>query len=220
MRRIYVEYDYDGLYSRFWQELGEIIKKQDFLARPEKCDLICFTGGADVSPELYGHRNLGSHNNRDRDEREIEIFRLGQEYEIPMTGICRGSQFLNVMAGGTMVQHLRDSHGGGVHVCDCLDGSSLKVTSSHHQMSVLGEGGVLLGWAERRLSPQALVYDGDLPKNVLDPADPNQVRVTEAFSYPEKRIFGIQHHPEWQKPTDEAWGWTLRQTRKICWGEE
>lgn len=220
MRRIHICNDYDGLYGKFWSSLGQLIQREEFLRDPGNCDLVCFTGGEDVSPELYKHRNLASHNNHRRDELEVKLFTIAQEFSLPMTGICRGSQFLNVMCGGTMVQHLQRDHGGANHVCETLEGQKFPVTSSHHQMSVLGEGGIFLAWAEKRLSPRDLIYDGDIPKSVLDPNDPELVRVTEAFSYPERRVFACQHHPEWQNPKEKAWDWTLNQIKKVCWGEQ
>jgi gamma-glutamyl-gamma-aminobutyrate hydrolase PuuD len=234
---IYVENDYDRLYGKFWAQLGKdvVIDRELFLARPQDFDLVCFTGGADVSPELYGHRDLGSSFNPPRDDIEKTVFELASDHEIPMTGICRGSQFLNVMCGGTMVQHLRKSHGGSPHMCDAKRGGpdpktseglvSFEVTSSHHQMSVLGDGGIFLGNSKNSIPTETCGYDGDLRD-----LDENHVRwdsdghyylyVTEAFAYPEKKVFAVQHHPEWQDVNCDAAQWTLQMIREICFGEE
>ncbi len=226
-RLIYVECDYDGLYGKFWGQLGEVRPGRElFLNHPEEYALVCFTGGSDVSPELYGHQNLGSHNDEARDAREMEIFQTAHKAGIPMTGICRGSQFLNVMMGGTMVQNLKESHGGGAHQCVApgLDGDfSFEVTSSHHQMSVLGKDGVLLAVAQDTIETSDLVYDGD-PRELLIAAGNlippgNYVSVTEAFAYPAAKIFAVQHHPEWQDVNSPAAQWTLNRIREICFGE-
>lgn len=237
-RLIYVECDYDGLYGKFWGQLGEVRSGRElFLNHPEEYALVCFTGGSDVSPELYGHQNLGSHNDEARDAREMEIFQTAHKAGIPMTGICRGSQFLNVMMGGTMVQHLKESHGGGSHTAlvrmEGRKGSyglRFEVTSSHHQMSVLGAGGTLLSWAEQTLMPQDMVYDGGV--EALDPALESAgnlqtgipmkhtvSKITEAFAYPAANIFAVQHHPEWQNVDCPAARWTLEMIRQICFGE-
>ena len=154
--------DYDGQYGPFWAHLGgEVITDPAVLfANPGSIKLVCFTGGEDVSPDLYGHQDLGSHNSKERDEQEVLIFEQAKKHKIPMTGICRGSQFLNVMCGGTMVQHLKQSHGGGEHRCETIDGKTFQVTSSHHQMSVPGEGGEVLAWSHIRINPGNCVYDG------------------------------------------------------------
>jgi len=222
-RLIYVEYDYDGLYGKYWSELGQVRKdRAHFLAAPEEYALVCFTGGSDVSPELYGHKNLGSFNEPARDARELEVFEAAQAAGLPMTGICRGSQFLNVMCGGTMVQNM-SGHGGGNHTQMSFNGEEMEVTSSHHQMNVLGKGGLLLGWA-KEVASDSLTYDGDLVNiarhagNTL-PEHGDECLVTEAFAYPEKNIFAVQHHPEWQDIDCRAAQWTLEQTRAFCFGE-
>ena len=214
--QILVVNDYDSQYSRFWGELGDVtLSRREFMLEPEEFGLICFTGGEDVSPELYGHKNLQSYNSIERDKREIMVFEMALKHEIPMTGICRGSQFLNVMCGGTMVQHLAKHHGGSRHGCETHDGKSFEVTSSHHQMIVPGPNGEILAWAKERLDPEDLVYDG-LPLNLVRNIDlQGRVLVTEAIYYPKAKIFGVQHHPEWQEVTCEASQWTLGKIREL-----
>jgi gamma-glutamyl-gamma-aminobutyrate hydrolase PuuD len=223
---ILVVNDYDGLYGRFWSHLaGTITTDIEILFKePERIRLVCFTGGEDVSPGIYGHQNLQSHCSRRRDEEEVLIFQQAQKHKIPMTGICRGSQFLNVMCGGTMVQHLKRNHGGGLHECQTIDGKTFKVTSSHHQMSVPGEGGEVLAWADQRVGVEDCVYDGELPDSILEKdaetikedGEP-LVRVTEALYYPEYKVFAVQHHPEWQKIQEDAPQWTLNKISELCW---
>lgn len=218
---IYVEDDYDSLYGKFWGNLGSICRnRKDFLAAPEKFDLVCFTGGEDVSPSLYGHENLASGSNMGRDMREKEIFDIALAAGIPMTGICRGTQFLNVMCGGTMVQHLRRQHGGGHHRCETVDGKLFEVTSSHHQMIVPSLDADVIAWAEKRLSLGDLVYGGATFEldHLLD-AD-GAVRVTEAIFYPTHKVFGVQHHPEWQDIGMEAPQWTLQMIWEFCFNEK
>lgn len=57
----------------------------------EQADLVCFTGGADVSPEMYGHKkHPTTYNDPLRDLIESQIFRDCRKRDIPMVGICRG----------------------------------------------------------------------------------------------------------------------------------
>ncbi len=226
-KKILIVDDYDGLYGRFWGQLGEVSHDiTQFMIEPGQFDLICFTGGEDVSPDLYGHKNLGSGNNYARDKKEVVVFEMAQKHEIPMTGICRGSQFLNVMCGGTMVQHLAKSHGGNRHMCNTTDGQQLfEVTSSHHQMSVLGKDGIFLGSSQKDVDVSDCVYDGDLRELdeghvCWDNGGRQELYVTEAFAYPSQRVFAVQHHPEWQDVNEEAPQWTLRKIREICFGED
>lgn len=219
---IYVENDYDGAYGKFWSNLGEVCRdRNEFLRHPHDFDLACFTGGADVSPNLYGHKNLGSHNDPARDEREIAVFRAAVEARVALTGICRGAQFLNSMAGGTMIQHIRRGHSGGTHLCETFDEQLFEVTSSHHQMIVPGPGGKVVAWAEHPLKREDVVYDGEIlpgDNSVMDALE--VIWVTEAIHYPDYPIFAVQHHPEWQNVDAEAAQWTLRMIRRFCFGEQ
>ena len=221
VKRICVVDDYDGMYGRFWGNLGSVVRKsQEFLKDPTSFDLVCFTGGEDVSPELYGHENLASGNSIRRDEIERLYFQAALDNEIPMTGICRGAQFLNVMAGGTMVQHLKANHGGGRHLCVTKDGQTFHVTSSHHQMIVpKPEVGQVLAWANVALRVEDMVYAGDKADLNLLLNESGRVRVTEAIHYPDFKIFGVQHHPEWQDIREEGPQWTLQKIRELCFGE-
>lgn len=111
-------------------------------------DLICFTGGADVSPSLYEHpRHQFTYSDWQRDEREMAIFEAAIAKGTPMVGICRGGQFLNVMHGGKMYQ---DVTGHTMHH-DLFVGKDnehleavFKVTSTHHQMMMPHESGEIL----------------------------------------------------------------------------
>lgn len=75
-------------------------------------DGLVITGGAfDVSPELYGqsekHDTVITKDNRTKFE--FAITRGAIERNIPILGICGGEQLLNVVLGGTLIQHIPDS---------------------------------------------------------------------------------------------------------------
>ena len=79
-------------------------------------DGLCLSGGPDVHPSAYGrdpHPALGP-TWRDLDEAELAITREGDSRELPILGICRGAQVLNVARGGTLFQDLPDEVGGDV----------------------------------------------------------------------------------------------------------
>lgn len=98
---------------------------------PLEADFLCFTGGADVSPHLYGEVNRGkSFCDERRDIREVSIYKafVGDR---GMLGICRGGQFLNVMAGGKLRQHIEGHHGYNL-VTHIKDGKVV-IHEDHHQ---------------------------------------------------------------------------------------
>lgn len=129
---------YDDLIDRMF-------KKRDFetVDDPKDADIICFTGGADVSPHLYGEDIIpGTYCDPDRDEQEEELYDMFKANKF-MVGICRGGQFLNVMNGGRMYQDV-DNHTRN-HFVYAPDGNKLcEVTSTHHQMMIPHHSGKVM----------------------------------------------------------------------------
>ncbi|MEW5983583.1 MAG: gamma-glutamyl-gamma-aminobutyrate hydrolase family protein [Acidobacteriota bacterium] len=72
------------------------------------CAGVIFTGGDDVSPERYGEEPHPSIKCVDptRDAFEIELARLAMQADVPILGICRGLQVLNVAGGGSLIQDI------------------------------------------------------------------------------------------------------------------
>jgi len=77
----------------------------------EGCDGILLTGGADVDPSRYGdiERHETVQPDGQRDAYEFLIARYALDHDVPLLTICRGTQLLNVVAGGTLVQDIPTS---------------------------------------------------------------------------------------------------------------
>lgn len=155
-------------------------------------DGVLFLGGGDADPSLYGvHgpvRNLYGVD-RGSDEHALAVVRAVLDRDVPLLGICRGAQLLNLACGGTLIPDIEDwaLHRGGAgqplflheHVT-VADGSrlhaalgvdELTVRSGHHQaVDVLGTGLRASAWAD----------DG----------------VVEAIEHVSRRAVGVQWHPE------------------------
>lgn len=71
-------------------------------------DALVFTGGSDLDPELYGEEAHAETRGivRMRDDAELALLRAALERDMPVLGICRGIQVLNVGMGGDLEQHL------------------------------------------------------------------------------------------------------------------
>ncbi|MFI5387936.1 MAG: gamma-glutamyl-gamma-aminobutyrate hydrolase family protein [Fimbriimonadales bacterium] len=67
-------------------------------------------GGWDVDPSFYGEQRDDKVGETDTelDETELQLFRQARDRSIPVLGICRGQQVINVAMGGSLVQHLED----------------------------------------------------------------------------------------------------------------
>jgi putative glutamine amidotransferase len=77
----------------------------------ERLDGVCLSGGPDLDPMAYGaaerHAELGP-TEPDLDAFELALARAALERGMPVLGVCRGAQALNVALGGTLHQHLPD----------------------------------------------------------------------------------------------------------------
>ena len=166
------------------------------------CSGFLFTGGQDVSPEVYReppHDLTEPCPLRDAMERRILEYALAEDK--PVLGICRGIQFINAALGGTLYQDLPSQHPSDtvhrqpppyerpVHnvavradtpLHRCLGVSALPVNSLHHQaVKDLAPG----------LEPMAAAPDG----------------VIEALYRPDSRfLWAVQWHPEFSFRAEEA----------------
>lgn len=155
----------------------------------EKCDLIMFTGGEDITPAFYKeepHKNTFFNPARDAEEARIwyEAKRLG----IPCVGICRGGQFLNVMNGGRMVQHITGHTS--PHEMVTYSGKRLKVSSTHHQLMDPAEGAQLIAYAESR----STCYEGLTDYQPC--TDNDTILEPEVVLYETNKDLCVQYHPE------------------------
>jgi len=75
-----------------------------------QCDGFILTGGIDVHPSFYNGKknydNVPSSFQQDRDHFEEKIYHYSQSNKIPLMGICRGMQLINVLQGGKLIQDL------------------------------------------------------------------------------------------------------------------
>ena len=180
------------------EEKNLVFDIEEFMRRPEEFKLILFTGGEDVSPSLYGHtspKHLCGYNSL-RDAMEMPIFETAVSYGIPMTGICRGSQFLNVLCGGGLLHHITN-HGYNHTIATTTTNELLDVTSTHHQMSIPGPKGHIVAWSAEKRST---VYIGDKDEEVQY----NGPEV-EGIYYPEFKVFAVQYHPEYMNKKSKGY---------------
>lgn len=135
-----------------------------------RLDSLVISGGPDVEPGRYG-QEPGPQTTvvrPGRDEAELALFRAARQTGIPVLGICRGMQLMNVALGGTLIQHLpgvvgHDGHSPtpgamGRHTVtvgqsSCLAdivGTGPAVVSTHHHQGIdrLGTGLVATAWTD------------------------------------------------------------------------
>ena len=157
-------------------------------------DGLILAGGSDIDPASYGarpHEQTGI-TWPERDRFELGLAHRAIERDLPLLGICRGMQLLNVACGGTLLQHLPDATGDERHravqgafsehpvrlepgslAARSVGAENTQVQSHHHQaLSELGAGLVVSGWS--------------LPDEL-----------GEAIELPQRRhVLGVLWHPE------------------------
>jgi putative glutamine amidotransferase len=159
-------------------------------------DGLVLAGGADIDPASYDQpaHSQTSGAVPERDAFEIALVRAAIERDMPVLGICRGMQLINVACGGTLLQHLPERFGHHEHrrVVGSFDGADHDVqlregtlamrvvgearhaTKSHHHQGV------------DRLGAELLVSG----TSVMD-------GLPEAIELPDRRfVLGVQWHPE------------------------
>src|SRR4051812_5048152 len=143
-------------------------------------DGLILAGGADIDPGSYGAEAHPETKGvvPERDAFELALTRRALERDLPLLGICRGMQVMNIARGGTLEQHLSDSHGHSDHrrVLGTFDdadhdvrltegslaqraaGETVHGTKSHHHQGVgaIGEGFEVPGWAVMDEPPEAM----------------------------------------------------------------
>ncbi|HEU4897978.1 MAG TPA: gamma-glutamyl-gamma-aminobutyrate hydrolase family protein [Actinomycetota bacterium] len=170
-------------------------------------DGLLLAGGGDIEPGRYGADDHWAQYgiDPDRDRLELGLARAAVRLELPVLGICRGVQLLNVAFGGTLVQHLEDGDAKVVHRDDAMQamhglrvkpGSRLAEAlgqaeaeglSHHHQaLDRLGEGFRPVAWAPDGLVEGIERDDGWTVGVLWHPestaaTDPVQQRLLETF---------------------------------------
>lgn len=147
-------------------------------------DGLLLAGGADIDPASYGAEPHPQTTGTvpERDHFEIALARRALARDLPLLGVCRGMQLLNVATGGTLDQHIPDTQGHEDHrrAVGSFDGSDHDVrlaagslaaraageerhaTKSHHHQGIdaLGEGLEVTGWSELDDLPEAVEAPG------------------------------------------------------------
>lgn len=175
------------------------------------CDALVLTGGEDVSPELYGDWSDETvHINPERDGTEFRLIENAMNRRVPILGICRGLQVLNVFLGGTLVIDLEKYYGrihraisnkeDRVHGVRLVDESHLKefigqetgeVSSAHHQAADRIGSGLKVAARAEDGTVEAIEGNDDLPSRIVSVQwHPERMHFDSPFSRGVLDLFG------------------------------
>lgn len=177
------------------------------------CDGIIFTGGEDVVPSYYGKTADSGRceTNPARDSLEFSLIKEAMRLNMPVFGVCRGQQILNVALGGSLIVDIPADHPGNViHRCDdylkCFHliqaekGSQLQsfanadtgmITTNHHQaIENLAPGLRISAWSQDSI-PEAIEWDDPAGKPFFMAVQwhPERMDTISPFSMPLMRAF-------------------------------
>ena len=159
-----------------------------------RIDGLVLSGGADVDPARYGQQaHPRTRNTRpERDAFEVGLLAAAKAERLPVFAVCRGLQLLNVVYGGTLVQHLPDELGHDEHLptpgmfgtqivntladsaVRAIVGTEIEVRCHHHQaVAEIGAGLRATAWSAN---------------GVIEAVEP----IDDTGPY----LLGVQWHPE------------------------
>ena len=166
-----------------------------------RVDAVIFSGGEDIHPRFYGQAVLPACGDVDerRDRMELRLFEMAVQKNLPILGICRGIQLINVAMGGTLIQDVPSAcqvehqqkaprlslwhHVNlvpGTPLSQLYGGAGKLYTNSFHHQAVLDlAAGLTVNATAAEGFPEAFTADGSLP------------------------ILGVQWHPEVSFTVDE-----------------
>lgn len=139
------------------------------------CDGLILPGGGDINPSLFGEQNTASRNiDTELDILQLQALEYALSHSLPILGICKGMQIINVAFGGTITQHLPTAelhryregdqyHSTIISETSCLYplyGSHLMVNSAHHQgINKIGAVLTPIQWCEADNCVEALIHE-------------------------------------------------------------
>lgn len=166
-------------------------------------DAICFMGGTDVDPAIYGEERGPTTQKPDkkRDAFELSVFNRFKDTDVYLFGICRGAQLLNVLNGGEMIQE-----------CGYRGGNTDMIVSDFLEVAmglepIFKKDGIV----PHKIPHNVCHHQGMLtgPDADCDSVfgfthDDGNGCLDYVIHYPKTRSYGVQGHPEWgHKETED-----------------
>jgi putative glutamine amidotransferase len=171
-------------------------------------DGLLLSGGPDVDPARYGDTYVHSETygiDPDRDQFEIDLFGGAIRRDIPVFGICRGIQLMNVALGGTLIQDVATEHPGAANVGHRQHERGLEVwTVGHELFAVDSAPSPIFGTNELGVNSFHHQAIRDLAPDLIPVAKSPDGLVEAVVSRANPEVFGVQWHPELMFERDDT----------------
>lgn len=180
--------------------LGENLDIEDLLPR---LDGLFITGSAsNVLPEHYGGTpsDPGTLHDPDRDATIMPLIRAAVARGVPVLGICRGLQELNVALGGSLHQNVHQVPGLADHRPRDEDPTDVQYGPSH-RVRVLPGGRLAALWGEGEIAVNSLHGQGIdtlAPGLIVETVAPDGLIEAVSLAAPGSFVVAVQWHPEWR----------------------
>ena len=185
----------------------------------EALDGIVFSGGGDVNPLYFGQQPIRDLHAvaTERDEMELLLVRRAADRQIPMLGICRGIQVMNVAFGGTVLQDIY-AQGDDVWIKHAQDAPRF---ASSHTVRLEPQSLIASIYGKQELAVNSFHHQavGQLAPGfrVTGRADDGVIEAMESTEH--KSILGVQWHPEclgntWDTPRN-VFTWIVEEARSF-----
>lgn len=167
-----------------------------------RVDGVILAGGSDISPALYGGLDHPAVYDVDveRDTFEIALARLAAQRRVPMLGICRGLQIINVVLGGTLHEHLPDVLG------DQVAHRGEPPAYREHRVVAVAHSRLAALWGVAECAPLSWHHQAirSVAPSLIVEAQAEDGCI-EAVTLPSHPFFvAVQWHPEMTAATDPA----------------
>ncbi|MEO3757387.1 gamma-glutamyl-gamma-aminobutyrate hydrolase family protein [Mycobacterium sp. B14F4] len=162
-------------------------------------DGLILTGGRDVAPACYGQdphpaTDEPTEDNRRRDAFEFALVRGALRRTLPVLGICRGAQVLNVAMGGTLHQHLPDVIGHTRHQQGnaMFTTSTVRIVEGTRLAGLIGESSDAQCYHHQAIDTlgDGLIVSARDEDGVIEAVEIDRAR------YPDTWVLAVQWHPE------------------------
>lgn len=176
------------------------VSKEDAAEILDKCDGLILCGGPDVHPSLFGEEIKPACGSicEARDTLEQSLYQYAVGKDMPILGICRGIQTINVFQGGTLYQDLPTEH-----PSDCQHNMEKPYDRVSHQVTLSGPLRDLMELEQLGVNSIHHQAVKDLGKD-LEVMAVAEDGVVEAVRHTGRRfIWGVQWHPEFSFYADE-----------------